>query len=136
MSRLVLGLMVAFSSMVANVVSIEVTNIKDKNGTVFIGLYDKEDVFKEVSKVYKGQVLEIGANVVRCRFEDIPNGTYSISVFHDENGNSKLDKNFFGVPKEGYGFSNNIRHLLRGANFEESSFEIASDKNISIKMGY
>jgi uncharacterized protein (DUF2141 family) len=30
-------------------------------------------------------------------------GDYAISVFHDENSNGKLDRNFMGMPKEGVG---------------------------------
>ena len=40
-------------------------------------------------------------------FTDLPAGVYAVSVFHDENMNQKLDKNFVGVPKEEYGASNN-----------------------------
>ena len=39
----------------------------------------------------------------RCDFEDIPAGTYAIAAIHDENRNGKLDMNWLGVPKEGYG---------------------------------
>ena len=37
----------------------------------------------------------------------VPIGEYAITLYHDENGNEKLDKNVFGIPKERYGFSNN-----------------------------
>ena len=48
-------------------------------------------------------------NSAICQFNDIPPGTYAIAVFHDENANGKLDKNFLGIPCEGYGASNNVR---------------------------
>ncbi len=57
--------------------------------------------------------------------------------FHDENSNSLLDKkNLFGIPKEGYGFSNNIRPKFRGANFEESQFIVETDTDLTINLGY
>ena len=136
MRRAVLSLMLAVSSMVASDISVEVTNIVRENGTIKIGLYKKAENFTSTSKFYKNQTVEIKSNSVKLVFKNIPNGTYAISLFHDENENSKLDKNFLGIPTEGYGFSNNIRHLLRGANFEEASFELNSDKNLSIEMGY
>jgi len=40
-------------------------------------------------------------------FTDLHDGVYAVSVFHDENENQKLDKDFVGIPKEGYGASNN-----------------------------
>jgi len=44
--------------------------------------------------------------------ESLPYGEYAVMLYHDENGNDKLDKNIVGVPKEPYGFSNNARARL------------------------
>ena len=38
---------------------------------------------------------------------DLPPGDYGVAVIHDENRNRKLDRNFLGIPKEGFGFANN-----------------------------
>jgi uncharacterized protein (DUF2141 family) len=51
-------------------------------------------------------------------------GQYTIILFHDENGNGKLDKNALGVPTEPYGFSNNVREFLGPPNFEEAIMEV------------
>ncbi|MEA1892193.1 MAG: DUF2141 domain-containing protein, partial [Campylobacterota bacterium] len=108
-----------------------------KNGKLSIGLYNKDDdTFANMTKYYKGVNLKIDSNKTSYTFKNIPNGTYVISVIHDENENKKLDKNFLGVPTEGYGFSNNIRPSFRGANFEESKFKLSGNKNIVIEIGY
>ena len=39
--------------------------------------------------------------------EDVPPGEYGVVTIHDENKNRKLDRNFIGIPKEGFGFANN-----------------------------
>ncbi len=136
MKKLVLSLMLVVSTIMANEITVEVTDIVNKNGTVYIGLYNRADNFTIVSKNHRGTVADIDAKVIRYIFTDIKDGTYAISIFHDENSNKTHDKNFFGIPSEGYCFSNNIRPLFRSANFEESKFELNSDKNITIKMGY
>jgi uncharacterized protein (DUF2141 family) len=59
-------------------------------------------------------VLKIRETQARCDFEDIPPGTYALAVIHDENMNGKLDTNWLGIPKEGYGFSNAVK-AMRGA---------------------
>lgn len=41
-------------------------------------------------------------------FADLPAGAYAVSVFHDENMNEKLDKNFVGV--RGIRFTPENRH--------------------------
>jgi uncharacterized protein (DUF2141 family) len=48
---------------------------------------------------------------------DLEPGTYGITLVDDENKNGTLDKSFFGMPKEGFGFSNFFieklkKHLL------------------------
>ena len=40
--------------------------------------------------------------------ENVKPGNYAIAVFHDLNGNGKLDRNLIGLPSEPYGFSNDV----------------------------
>lgn len=137
MRKLILGTVLFASTLIANDITVEVTNLLNTNGKLSIGLYNKnDDTFANMSKYYKSVNLKIDDSKVIYRFKNIPNGTYAVAVVHDENENKELDKNFFGVPKEGYGFSNNIRPSFRGANFEESKFELMSNKNVVIKIGY
>jgi len=135
MGNLFLSLTLLVSSMMAMDISVEVTDIDKRGGKLYIGLYDKKDDFKDISKTYKNRVVNINSSSIKIVFKNIPKGVYAISVFHDENENGKLDKNFLGIPIEGYGLSNNIRPILRGASFEESKFDLDRNKKIVIKMG-
>ena len=54
----------------------------------------------------------------------LPPGRYALVVLHDENSNHKLDRNFLGIPKEGFGFANNPRVLLTPPNFDTAAFEV------------
>jgi len=136
MRNLFLSLTLLVSSMMAMDISVEVTDIEKRGGQLYVGLYDKKEGFRDISKTYKKSIVNLDSSSIKIVFKNIPKGIYAISVFHDENENGKLDKNFFGIPTEGYGFSNNIRPILRGASFEESKFELDSDRNITIKIGY
>lgn len=51
----------------------------------------------------------------------VPPGRYAIVVIHDENENQKLDRNFFGIPKEGFGFSNNPRVIFSAPSWQTAS---------------
>ena len=51
-------------------------------------------------------------------------GTYAVAIYHDENGNKKFDKNFFGLPTEGFGFSNNPGILFGPPDHDEAAFEV------------
>jgi uncharacterized protein (DUF2141 family) len=54
----------------------------------------------------------------------VPPGRYGIVVIHDENENQKLDRNFFGIPKEGFGFSNNPRIFFSAPSWQAASTTI------------
>ena len=136
MRKLILGVAIATSTLLARDINVEVTNLLNTNGYVQIGLYNNAQNFSIVDKVYKGSSVSVSSKTIQYKFKNIPNGTYAISIFHDENENKKLDTNFFGIPSEGYGSSNNIRPSFRGANFDEAKFELDVDKNIIINMGY
>jgi len=70
-------------------------------------------------------------------FKDIPDGTYAISVLHDQNDYGKMDKNIMGIPKEGYGASNNPRKRMGPPGFDEAKFSVNQpQQTIEIKLMY
>ena len=68
---------------------------------------------------------------------DIPDGDYAIALFVDTNGNNKIDKNFIGIPKEQYGFSNDAMGQMKGPSYEQAKFIVSGDTthNITLKSG-
>jgi len=67
-------------------------------------------------------VTKVSDKQARFDFQGIAPGTYALVVVHDENMNSKLDTNWLGVPKEGYGFSNEAKAFLGAPSFSAASF--------------
>ena len=65
---------------------------------------------------------------------NLPEGTYAIALFIDANENLKIDKNFLGIPKEQYGFSNNAMGSLSGPSFQQAKFEVKGNTVQSIKL--
>ena len=61
--------------------------------------------------------IEAGSHGVTAVMQDLPPGEYGVVTIHDENKNQKLDRNFVGVPKEGFGFANNPRVRLSAPPF-------------------
>ena len=90
---------------------------------------DRGDKPGSQSGIEAGVVDKIGKSTYTGSFE-IPPGTYAIGVYIDENENKKLDRNFFGIPKEQQEFSNHAR-AFGIPKFEEASFVI--EKSISIQ---
>lgn len=67
----------------------------------------------------------------------LPEGRYAIAVLHDENSNHKLDRNFVGYPKEGFGFSNNPKVRLTAPAFDTAALPLSCpDTDVSIHLIY
>ena len=58
------------------------------------------------------------------QFADLPPGDYALTAFLDENGNSKLDSNLFGLPTEPYGFSRDARAMAGPPPFADATFRV------------
>ena len=65
---------------------------------------------------------------------EIPDGIYAIGIFVDTNNNNKMDRNFLGIPKEQYGFSNNAKGSFGPPSFKDASFEITGALSLSIDL--
>jgi len=135
MNKIILSTLLLLSVLDAHDISVTITDIKNHTGKLYVGLYNKDAGFREVEQTYKKLIVDISSNNVTYIFSDVPSDTYAVSVFHDENNNGIHDKNILGMPTEDYGFSNNNKHLFGPASFEESSFQIKNNKNITITLG-
>ena len=107
--------------------TVVVTNIKSKKGKLMIGWYSNEASYDErKNPIFKKKADVDKQGRVSVVFDNIPSGKYAISVYLDENENDQIDTNFLGIPKEQYGFSNNVLPATRAANFSEAVFEITN----------
>jgi len=61
-------------------------------------------------------------------FENLPYGNYAVSVLHDENSNGKMEKNFFGIPKEGFAFSNNYAPKIKAPSFTDAMISLKKSR--------
>jgi uncharacterized protein (DUF2141 family) len=113
-----------------------ISNLDNKNGTLYIGWYNKADDFRKADHFVLQRKVQVGGRTsVPVAFENVAPGLYAIAIFLDENANGKIDTNFFGVPKEKYGFSNNVFPMMRAASFKESQFFVRDkDEVISIRL--
>jgi uncharacterized protein (DUF2141 family) len=119
--------------------TVRVVNARSANGVIRIALFQSAEGFPaDAYKALRTQPAEINPQALTAQavFEGIPPGTYAVMVFHDENGNGKLDKNIVGTPKEGYGASNNPAKKMRAPMFDEAKFLLNSQQSIEIRLIY
>lgn len=101
---------------------VEIRNVGSSEGSIRVALYASEQAF--LKNLYAGQIAPAQKGSIAVRFGDVPPGSYALSVYHDENENGELDKNFLGIPTEPYGFSNNARGMFGPASFGDAMVAI------------
>lgn len=112
-----------------------VTNIKEAKGQLMIAVYDSAEFFLTDSVFVGFQVEITHEGDTPVRIPDLQPGHYAISIFHDKNRNEKLDKRkIIRVPKEPYGFSNNVRKKFRAPRFHEAAFEYTHGMQMQIRI--
>lgn len=89
---------------------IRVDGLRNSTGVVGAAIYRSRDGWPEdMSKAVNHWPTPIapGSHEATAVMENLPAGDYGVVAIHDENRNRKLDRNFIGMPKEGFGFANN-----------------------------
>jgi uncharacterized protein (DUF2141 family) len=118
-------------------VLLEVSSFKNTRGNLNCRLFIKPSDFPDGEGILSVRVPIAGPNT-SCTFSNVEPGTYAVAVVHDENSDGKLDKNFVGVPSEGYGVSNNKTYALSAPKWDESVFTIvpSESKTLQVKLRY
>ena len=75
--------------------------------------------------------------VATCTFENVEPGHYAVSVGHDENENGRLDRNFVGIPIEGWGVSNDAPARMAPPEWDDAVFSVEGRRKlILVTMRY
>lgn len=118
----------SFSSSIT--LKVEIDKLKNSNGQILLELSDGE---KNSIKVV---TQKIENNKCTILIKNLKPGQYSFRYFHDENSNTKLDTNFIGMPKEGFGFSNNAKGSFGPPSHQKLIFELNGDTTLNCAALY
>lgn len=114
--------------------TVQVSNIKEKKGTIILSIFNNINDFLKEGKEYCKQVIQVKDSFLQYTFMKVPKGHYAVALFHDVNGDMKCNKNLLGLPKEGFGFSRNYVPILRPPNFKEVEVEVNQNQKVWIKL--
>jgi uncharacterized protein (DUF2141 family) len=120
------------------VIHVDAVGLRNNKGQVVCALYSSADGFpKQSQKAIRRDTSSISEKKASCEFSGIDPGTYAVSVFHDENSNGKLDRNFLGIPREGVGASNQARGHMGPPKFDAAQFQFSGGRlNLKITINY
>lgn len=112
--------MAALPAPVVAPIEIVVTDVHSDKGHIRLEICTETRFLKDCA--YAGSApARVGS--VTVTVADVPPGRYAVQASHDENDNRKLDRNLFGIPKEGFGFSRDARVCMGPPRFSDAAFD-------------
>jgi len=102
---------------------VQVQGLRNSSGQVACSLYASAAGFPgDPKKAVRRVAAPVAGAAGTCRFAGLAAGAYAVSVLHDENGNGKMDKNFMGLPSEGFGASNDPEAKFGPPKYADAQF--------------
>ena len=116
-----------------------VSGLRNQDGQLLISLYVRAEGFPEDRKIVRKTLVvdDLPKGEASVVFEDLPAGDYAIAILHDEDENGDMTYRLGILPKEGYGFSNNVKPRLKAPSFAETKVDLGvGGKSIEIVVIY
>ena len=102
--------------------TVVVNNIRNDKGYIRVALYNSGKSF--MINPFRTAEVRAKEGHVMVVFQEIPEGEYAATVLHDLNGNKAMDENLLGIPKEGFGFSNDAMGPFGPPGYRECIFPV------------
>lgn len=111
--------------------TIRTTGLKSSQGAVAFALFDSEQSYTERSQPLRRAFVPVRDGNCEWVVEGLPPGDYAAMAYHDQNGNGQLDKRkAFGIPKEPYGFSNNVDAMFGPPTYDKARFSVTDRETL------
>ena len=103
--------------------NLTVTNIQETGGRIWVGVYRSESDFldRDKARLIEAKVDSSGSLLIPITALDY-GSEYALAIFHDEDDDGELNRNFFGLPAEPWAFSGEPKTRLRLPRFGEVKF--------------
>ena len=118
------------NSLAQQTLTVEITGLRNNNGNLLYELFDA----KHKSLLVDNKTISNNKCVIVL--ENIKPGKYAFNYIHDENKNKKLDTKMLLIPKEGFGYSNNVDAKFGPPAFEKWLFEVKENLKLNLKVTY
>lgn len=113
------------SAQESNKILIKVDQIKSSEGTINVAIFNSKKDF--LNNPFLSKTMKASSGELNFEFDNVPNGEYTVSIFHDINGNGELDTNFMGIPDEPYGVSKEGKSMFGPPNYNDAKFTLMNE---------
>lgn len=134
-SLLISSLCTAFPPATEDGIIINITNLRNDKGHVLVSLFKEGEGFPDkAEKAFRKEKVAVSNKKATIQFSSVPAGNYAVAILHDENDDAKMNKTWLGLPKEGYGFSNNVMGTLGPPAYNKASFRHTAGQATTIEI--
>jgi uncharacterized protein (DUF2141 family) len=136
---LALFILAAAGTARAETLVVEMKGFRSDKGKALVALFASKDGFPDgVKKAIRRVEVDIVKRGAVAVLKDVAPGTYAVAVLHDEDGDKVMKTGLFGIPKEGYGASQDARGSFGPPSFGDAKFAIRPGRKIiaRIKLVY
>ena len=122
----------------ASTLTAEVGGLRNRNGQLCFSVFSTSQGFPtNSSNAVQKKCVKVTANRMKVAFKQLSPGRYAIAVLHDENNDRQANRNFLGLPTEGFGFSRNPTIVAGPPKFAESAVSVAGQNTTTqIQLRY
>jgi uncharacterized protein (DUF2141 family) len=112
-----------------------VDGVRNTRGVVGVLVFNSPAGWPEhVASAVSSVAVPAQAPVTILTIHDLPEGEYAVVVLHDENSNMRLDRDWFGRPKEQWGMSNNPYVYLSAPSFDSARFAFFGNEELHVRL--
>ena len=117
----------------AHTLTLTVEGVRSSKGQIMAALLKADPV--------SGKAIQTAATTVAAKdgamtlvFSGLADGAYAVQLFHDEDGDGKMSTNLFGIPTEGYAFSNRAKAGFGPPSFANMKVDVAGAETSTVAI--
>lgn len=122
----------------AKTLEFKIEGVKSSKGKIYVQLFKGAENYQN-NKTYLSSITMAKQGQVTITFNDLDLenldentlNDYGIRYYHDENDNASMETNLFGMPLEGYGYSNNAKANYGPVDYSQIKFHITNEAQVN-----
>lgn len=116
--------------------TVKISGLDTDKGQFIVSIWPGEQAWNDKQPVgrFPVPIVNGGADYVQA---NLPAGDYAVTVYHDKNSNAKMDRHWYGPPKEKGAASNGAKAQTFGPpKWDDMKFSLSgAEQTIEIKFG-
>lgn len=109
--------------------TVKVEKVSPQGGDLRVAIYTERTWNDDNAKDVNDAIVPAKTGETIVTLSGIKPGFYGVKLFQDFNRNGQFDMNWFGLPLEKFGFSNDARPTFSQPPFAAAKFEVRPGEN-------